>query len=213
MVLVELTRLRGAHSREDAGRIPAENRTVRHVCEARHRQRSRSHAVHEIVIGGCLRGDPGRPAMCMHIDRDEFAEDAESRSGGCRGFGGSRAARPHTAGEHRADRRQHRAPQPISARQPVATAVHVVAFRYTRADGITAMVRRFCRQSASPALSRSRAAWRRCRRGSRCGRRRSSPGSTGCGRPAPCSTGTDSRCRGSLVRHRSRLSGAASPRR
>ncbi len=37
MVGVELARLRRAQRAEDAGRIPAEDGTVRHVCEARDR--------------------------------------------------------------------------------------------------------------------------------------------------------------------------------
>ena len=60
---------------------------------------------------------------------------------------------------------------------------------------------------------RSRAIWRRCRRGLRSCRRRRGPGSTGCGRPGPCSTGTGSRCRARPGRRRFRRSGGASPRR
>src|SRR6266481_9221280 len=49
MVFVELSRLRRAQRAEDSGRIPAEDGTVRHVREARNRQRSRPHAGCETV--------------------------------------------------------------------------------------------------------------------------------------------------------------------
>ena len=51
MVLVELARLRRTQRGENPGCVSAKDRTVRHVCKARDRQRARSHAVCKVVIG------------------------------------------------------------------------------------------------------------------------------------------------------------------
>src|SRR6478672_9912550 len=51
MVLVELARIRLAQRPEHPIRVPAENGTIRHVCEAGDRQRSSAHALCEIAIG------------------------------------------------------------------------------------------------------------------------------------------------------------------
>ena len=105
MVLVELARLRRAQRAEDPGRISAEDGTVRHVCEARDRQRSRPHAVCESVIGRRLRRNSARSAVRMDIDRDGFAQHIKRGRGGFGRLGGcGRTARPHAAAEHRADR-------------------------------------------------------------------------------------------------------------
>jgi hypothetical protein len=45
MVLIKQVRLGYPHSAEDSGRIPAEDRTVRHVGEACDRERPRSHVI------------------------------------------------------------------------------------------------------------------------------------------------------------------------
>ena len=101
MVLVELARLWRAQRAEDPGRISAEDGTVRHVCEAGDRQRSRPHAVRETVIGRRLRGNSARSAVRMDIDRDGFAQHIKrDRSGfGCLG-GCSRTMQSHTATKH-----------------------------------------------------------------------------------------------------------------
>ncbi len=135
MVLIEQARLGRAQRGEDAGRIPAEDGSVRHVREARDRERSRTHAVREIAVGGRLRHDAGRPAMGVDIDGDRFPQDVERGGGGLgRLGGGGRTPRCHTAAEHRGNRGQHRAPYPLSARERVAVtaAIHAVLPR-TRA--------------------------------------------------------------------------------
>jgi hypothetical protein len=69
----------------------------------------------------------------MDIDGDGFPQDVERGRGSCgRLGGGCRTARFHTAAEYRADRSQYRTPHPISARQRVTAAVHVVALRMRR---------------------------------------------------------------------------------
>jgi len=106
MVLIEQARLRRAQCGEDAGRIPAKDGTVRHVREARNRQRSRPHAGCETVIGRRLRRNPARTAMGMDIHGDRSSQHVERRGGGFgRLGGGGRTARPDATTEHRADRR------------------------------------------------------------------------------------------------------------
>ena len=106
MVFVELAGLWGAQRAEDPGRISAEDGRVRHVCEARDRQRSRSHAIYETIVGRRLRRYSGRSAMRVDIDGDGFAQHVERGGGGFGGLGGGgRTVRPHAAAEHRADRR------------------------------------------------------------------------------------------------------------
>ena len=128
MVLIELTRLRRALCREDAGRVSGEDGAVRYVREARNRQRSRPHAVREIVVGARLRGDPARPAKAMDIDGYGIAQHVECRGSGLgRLSGGGRAARFHTTAQHHADRRYHRAPDPPSTRQRMAVTATIHA--------------------------------------------------------------------------------------
>src|SRR6516162_9424357 len=111
MVLVEQARLRRADRGKNASRIPAKDRTVRYVREARDSKGSGAHSVREIVAGGRLRRDPSRPAMRMDIDRDGFPQHIERGGGSCgRLGGGCRTARFHTAAEHRTDRTQYRTP-------------------------------------------------------------------------------------------------------
>jgi hypothetical protein len=106
MIIVELARLRRTQRGKHPGRIPPENGTVRHVCEARDRQRSRPHAVCEAVIGRRLRRYSGCSAMGMDIDRDGFAQHVERGGGGFGRLGGrGRTPRSHAAAEHRANRR------------------------------------------------------------------------------------------------------------
>jgi len=130
MVLIEQARLWRTLRDEDAGCIPTKDGTVRHIRETRDRKRSRPQAVREIVAGGRLRRDSGRPAMCMDIDGDGFPQNVERGRSSCgRLGGGCRTTRSHTAAEHRADRSQYRTPHPISARHRVTAAVHVVALQ------------------------------------------------------------------------------------
>src|SRR5262249_34564951 len=88
MVPIKEARLRCAQRGEDASRIPPEDRTIRHVGEARDGERSRPHAVREIVARRRLRCDPGRPAVRMHIDGYGFPPDVEGRRGSFRRLGG-----------------------------------------------------------------------------------------------------------------------------
>ena len=106
MVLVELPRLRRAYHTEDPGSISAKDGSVRHVCKARNRQRSRPHAVCESAVGRRLRHNSARSAVRMDINRDGFAQHVECDGGGfCRLGGSRRTARPHAAADQRADRR------------------------------------------------------------------------------------------------------------
>ena len=129
MVPIELARLGCAQCGQNALRIPAENRAVRHVGEACDRQRSRPHAVRKVVARRRFRRDPGAAAMCMDVERDGFAQDIErGRCGLGRLGGGCRTARSNLAGEHRADRAQRRAPHPVPARDliSVTAAIHLI---------------------------------------------------------------------------------------
>jgi hypothetical protein len=129
MVFVELAGLRLALGGREAGRVPAEERTVRHIGEAHRGQRSRAHPCGEIVAGRRQRRDPGRPAMAVDIDGDRSPQDLERRRHrvGCLRRR-RRAAQFRTAAEHRAEGRQRRAPHPLPARERIAVtaAIHVV---------------------------------------------------------------------------------------
>jgi hypothetical protein len=62
--------------------------------------------------------------MRVDIDGDGFAQHVERGGGGFGGLGGGgRTVRPHAAAEHRTDRRYHRTPHPLSAREWVAVKV------------------------------------------------------------------------------------------
>jgi hypothetical protein len=52
MMLVKLARLRRAQGAEHAGRVPAQNGSIRDVGEACDRERSCPHAVREVAAGG-----------------------------------------------------------------------------------------------------------------------------------------------------------------
>ena len=105
MVPVEFARLGHAQSGQNAFRIPAEDRTVRHIGQACHSKRPCPHRVCEIVVRRSFRGDSGLAAMGMDIDRDGFAQHVESGRGGLGGPGGGRrTARAHAAAEHHANR-------------------------------------------------------------------------------------------------------------
>ena len=117
VVLIEQARLRRTQSGQDAGRIPAEDGTIRHVCQARDRKRPRPHPVRKIVAGGRLRRYPGRPPVRMDINRNGFAQDVKRGRGGFGRLSGScGTTRSGTAAEHRAERGQYRTPHPISTR-------------------------------------------------------------------------------------------------
>jgi len=82
MVPIELSRLGVAQRGQNALRISAKDRAVRHVGEACDRQRSRSHGVCEVIVRRRLRRDPGLAAMRMYIDGNGLAQDIERSSGG-----------------------------------------------------------------------------------------------------------------------------------
>ena len=135
MVPIELSRLGVAQRGQNALRISAKDRAVRHVGEACDRQRSRSHGVCEVIVRRCLRRDPGLAAMRMYIDGNGLAQDIERSSGGLgRPGGGCRAAGSNLAGEHRVDRNQRRAAHPVSRREgvPLTAAIHAVLPRIWR---------------------------------------------------------------------------------
>jgi arylsulfatase A-like enzyme len=69
MVPVEFARLGHARSGQNAFRIPAEDRTVRHIGQACHSKRPCPHRVCESVVRRRFRGDSGLAAMGMDIDR------------------------------------------------------------------------------------------------------------------------------------------------
>ena len=104
VVTVELAGFRRANSGESAFGIAAEQGPIWHVGQADNGQRSCLHGVGKIAARRRLRGDPGRAAVAVDIDRDGVAQDSER--GRC-GLGGPRrfrrTARPNLAGEHRRD--------------------------------------------------------------------------------------------------------------
>jgi len=76
-------RLGRAQRGEDAGRIPAEDGSVRHVREARDRERSRTHAVREIAVGGAFDTMPVVPPWVWtstEIDFRRMSSTAEAVS-------------------------------------------------------------------------------------------------------------------------------------
>ena len=107
MVPIELAGFGRPHRGHNAVGIPAKDRAVRHVGQACDREGSRAHGVRQVVVRRRFRRDPGLTAMRMDIDRDGFAQDIESGSGGLgRPGGGCRTLRHNTSGEHCVDRNQ-----------------------------------------------------------------------------------------------------------
>ena len=90
VVLVELPRPGRPHHGQRTLGISTEDGPVRHIGEARDRERSRPHVPGEITARRRLRGDSGLAAMGVNIDRDRCAQDLQRyrRNLGCPRRGG-----------------------------------------------------------------------------------------------------------------------------